>query len=240
MVTAAAAAADAAVTENAAIIREAAAVIARTICANSTVCDQLIALLAACGRVRVDSGDARPLQVVGAAMARFVTVTEEVICATLAYSIQDDEQHLEEIRRLFLRPQETYSVDELATLWRIHPDDVRDIYHDELLRRVSSTEEGAEVRIAWADAVTASVTFNILRPSDVERALGAEFSRVRPAAWRTVPVLVLVPRFIAEAIANEHSIPPTLPVDVRLEQIILEVFASDEYSISPPPPTVAG
>lgn len=216
---------------SATLLHETAVSMTRTVGADRTICDQLIQFLVACGRLSMDSGDAKPLPVVGAAMVRFLAVMEGGICAALAHSIADDEQHHERIRRFFLRPQETYSVEELGTLWGIRPDDVRDIYHDELMRAAASTEEGAGVRIAWADAIATSVTFNILRPFDVERALGAEFSQARPAAWRTVPVLVQVPIFIVEAIAAEHSIPPKLPVNIRLEQIIVEVFASAEHPI---------
>jgi hypothetical protein len=39
-----------------------------------------------------------------------------------------------------------------------------------------------------------------------------------------------VPRFIADAVARDASIPPNLALDVRIEQILLEVFASGEYA----------
>ncbi|MDP9192849.1 MAG: hypothetical protein M3P06_14200 [Acidobacteriota bacterium] len=138
-----------------------------------------------------------------------------------------DGDHLAAIRRFFLQPQEWYSFEELAALWRVHPYDVRDIYHDQLLRRDGSSA----LRIAWADALGTSIAFNMLRPFDIERALGSDFVRVRPETWRTVPILVHIPRFIAEAIALDASIPPRLPLDVRIEQLIVELFTSGECSI---------
>lgn len=144
----------------------------------------------------------------------------------------DDGDHLAAIRRFFLQPQELYSLEELAALWRVHPDDVRDIYHDQLLRRAASNPDGTDsLRIAWADAVGTSVTFNILRPFDIERALGPDFTRARPETWQTVPILIHLPRFIAEAVALDASIPPRLPLDVRIEQLIVELFTSGECPI---------
>lgn len=141
----------------------------------------------------------------------------------------EDGDHLAAIRRFFLEPQEWYSLEELAVLWRLHADDVRDIYHDQLLRRAESNADGAaSIRIAWADAVGTSVTFNILRPFDIERALGPDFTRARPETWQTVPILIHVPRFIAEAIALDACIPPRLPLDVRIEQLLVELFTCGE------------
>lgn len=187
----------------------------------------------ACGGLSIDAGDVdvQPLPVTVGALARFAAFMEGIVAAALRQATEDDQKHLEEIRHFFLHPKETYSVEELSNLWRIHPDDVRDIHHDELLRRAPfHTEAGDAPRIARADAVATGVNFNILRPFDVERALGTAFAHVRGEAWGTVPILVHVPTFIAEAVAVDPSIPPNLPIDVRLEQIILEVFAGSEYS----------
>lgn len=174
--------------------REAAAPITARMCADETTAGQLIDLLVACGRLPLDPGEIRPLPVVATTLARFAAFTERIIWAALAHAVEDDEPHLERIRRFFLRPQETYSIEELASLWRIDSDDVRDIHHDELSRRATLNQERAgPPRIARADAVATTVSYNILRPFDVERALGAEFSHARGEAWRTTPILVHVP-----------------------------------------------
>jgi hypothetical protein len=155
---------------------------------------------------------------------------QEVCAGSLA--ADDDGDHLAAIRRFFLQPQELYSVEELAALWRIHPDDVRDIYHDQLLRQADSTPDWADsLQVAWADALGTSVTFNILRPLDIERALGPDFTRARPEAGRTVSFVIHIPRFIADAIALDVSIPPQLPIDVRIEQIIVELFTNGEGQV---------
>lgn len=130
--------------------------------------------------------------------------------------------HLLAIRRFFLQPQESYAVEDLAALWRVRPDDVCAIYHDELAR-TSSTG-----RIEWADAAGASIAFTMLRPVDIERALGSEFGRVRPDTWRTVPILVHLPKFVIEAVTNEPALPADLALEVRVEQVLIELYARHE------------
>jgi hypothetical protein len=209
----------------------AASAITAAIRADPVTRDQLVDLLIARGRLSVNAGESShlgPEPLVVATLARFTSVVERILHAALTRVFDDDDEHLAAIRRFFLQPQERYSVDDLAALWRIHPDDVRDIYHDQRMR--SDTEAADLFRIAWADAVGTSVTFNILRPFDIERALGADFVHAQSEAWRTLPVLIHVPRFIADAVARDASIPPNLALDVRIEQILLEVFASGEYA----------
>lgn len=207
---------------------KAAAAVTARICADEVTCDQLLLSLHACGRLSLDDRDVRPLPIVMETLARFAALVERIIGVALQNVIEEDETHLEEIRRFFLRPKETYSIEELANLWRVRPDDVRDIYHDEISKEGASDNP----RISWADAVAAGVNFNILRPFAVERALGAEFADARTEAWRTVPILVHLPQFIVDDLADQPSIPAKLSVDVRLEQIILEVFATGEHAIA--------
>jgi hypothetical protein len=61
----------------------------------------------------------------------------------------------------------------------------------------------------------------MLRPLDVERALGDDFSRVWPENWRTVSVVVHLPRFITEVIATEPSLPSELSLEARIEQFLI-------------------
>lgn len=64
----------------------------------------------------------------------------------------------------------------------------------------------------------------MLRPLDIERALGLDFPRVRPEAWRTVTVVVHVPAFVTEALSREAFLPSDLPLDIRIEQLLVETF----------------
>jgi hypothetical protein len=129
--------------------------------------------------------------------------------------------HLAAIRRFFLERRETYSIEELAELWRVHQDDVRDVYHDEF-----RVPDAASRGIAWADAVGASIRFSMLRPIDVERALGLEFTRVRAENWRTVAIVIHLPKFITNALALQPSVPANLDIEVRVEQLVMELFVA--------------
>jgi hypothetical protein len=132
-----------------------------------------------------------------------------------------ERSRLEEIRRFFLQPSEAYSIPELAALWQVHEEDVRAVFHDELARPTATDD-----RIAWALVLRASVGLCMLRPLDVERALGADFTRVRPETWKTVSVVVHVPTFVTEALTTEPALPADLPLNVRIEQLLVELFTS--------------
>jgi hypothetical protein len=64
-------------------LHETAVAMTRAMCVDRTICDQLMRLLVACGRLSVDSGNDRPLHVLETAMARFRALTQEVIYAAL-------------------------------------------------------------------------------------------------------------------------------------------------------------
>jgi len=133
-----------------------------------------------------------------------------------------DLDHHAAIRHFFLHRQQSYSIAEIAALWRVAPEDVRDIHHDELSR---SSNEAAQ-RISWVDVLDTSVSFSMLRPVDIERALGPDFALARPDAWRTAEVTIHLPRFITVALLSDAAIPPDLSLEVRVEQLILESFMS--------------
>ena len=197
---------------------------------HDTTWNQLLKLLAASRRLTGDAenlgdGSVKSARILGSALWRFSAITEcFLIAAALQFAITDDTDHLDAIRRFFLQPLEAYSIDDLAALWRVHPDDVRDIYFDQLC------EPAAQMRIPWADALGASVNFNMLRPFDIERALGKDFTQARTEVWRTVPILIHLPRFVADAVALDAAIPATLALDLRIERFLLEHFASGSDS----------
>lgn len=120
-------------------------------------------------------------------------------------------------------------------VWRILVDDVRDVYHDEIARwEELNGREGVEThkapQIKWATAVRTTAIFSLLRPLDIERALGQDFVNVRSERWRTVPILVYLPRFVANAFELDPSIPPKLAVAHRIEQILLEFFTTEHVT----------
>ena len=123
-------------------------------------------------------------------------------------------QQLAGIRRFFLQPQETYSLGELAALWRISVECVREICCD---------KAPDALRIAWADALEAAITFTLFRPVDVERALGSQFGRVRSELWRTVPLHIYVPRFIVQAIEFDG----VRTQSARIEKFLFDLFPQE-------------
>jgi hypothetical protein len=103
-----------------------------------------------------------------------------------------DEKHRTDIRRFFLEPQEFYTVRNLAQLWRVSEETIRNIWADEIDRWLDSNALDT-FRIAWTDAVGASATFHVFRPYDIECAFGDEFQRVFPKSQRTVAILIRIP-----------------------------------------------
>jgi hypothetical protein len=214
---------------------EAASAITGAMRAHDTTWSQLLKLLASSSQ-RL-SGDAEHpgdesvvcARILGSALWRFSALAERLLIAALKFAVTDDTDHLDAIRRFFLQPLDAYSIDVLAALWRVHPDDVRDIYFDQL--SAPAVTDRTSVRIPWADALGASTTFNMLRPFDIERALGTDFMQVRTEMWRTVPILIHLPQFIADAVALDASIPATLALDLRIERFLLEHFTSGSYRV---------
>ena len=125
-----------------------------------------------------------------------------------------------EIRGFFLQPAESYSINELAQLWQVHPADVRDFFDDELGHIPSEVSP----RIAWSIAVEATVNSSMIRPVEIERALGSDFTGVRPERWRTVPLVVHLPVFVRDAVAREACLPSNLAPAIRIERLLVERF----------------
>ncbi|HEY0371617.1 MAG TPA: hypothetical protein VGD79_06425 [Thermoanaerobaculia bacterium] len=148
---------------------------------------------------------------------RFVQAAEELLETALQEAIETDEGFLSDIRRWFERPQDSYTIEEIASVLRITVDDAMDIYHDEL------GDDTRPTVVGWADALVTAAEYGLLRPYDIERALGADFVEARSGeAWRTVPILIRIPRWVADAIRREPVIPPKLGVSQRVELILLE------------------
>ena len=163
------------------------------------------------------------------ACKRFGDLLEQTLEVTLRDAVEIDEEYLADLRRFFLEPPESHSIRELAALWRITIEDARDIYHDEIAR--FEAPEGAAdsaddvVRVDWANATLTAALFGLLRSFDIERALGLEFVKTRTAEpWRAIPILIRIPRFVADAIGSETSIPRTLSVAHRVERLLIDIF----------------
>jgi len=206
-------------------LRDAAAVIAESMTAHEAVVERLFGSLNARkpGLLRTEYET-----LLDAALDRFAAALRDVLEAVLPAVVEHDTESITAIRRFLLEPQETYSVEDLAALWRIPSEDIRDIYHDELAgwAEAHPAQPGC-LRVTRADAVGTGLMFNLLRPFDVERALGDDFNRVRPDSWRTVPVLIWLPRFIADALPSDVHHSSSQHLAEHVERFILELFEGE-------------
>lgn len=153
---------------------------------DDTVIARLRDLAKAVGRGR----DEAPAVMTPATVALFDDLTAMLIESVLPGLIDEStDAHLADIRHFFLDPKEDYSITELAVLWRMAVDDVRDFLDAEIEKWENATKQPeSSFRMSWADAVSASTKFNLLRAFDVEVALSDDFDRARSDRWRTVPL----------------------------------------------------
>jgi hypothetical protein len=194
---------------------------------DASVADALRTLLISSGRA---SSAVELLRLLPALAGRLATAIGLVIEGTPLRDLMPDEGLVRRVREFFLHPQETYSIDELSAVWEISEDDVCDIYSDELIEGERRHPRGPDgLRVAWADAVGATVFWTLFRPCEIEVALAEDFSRARSDRWRTVPILVRLPRFVLDLITTAPPFPDaakTLPA--KIEQFIVGAFR-DEY-----------
>jgi len=197
--------------------------------ANSIVRQELRRLLVSVGRLPSNArGRADPQQsgVVDAALRKLLGVLQIFLPAALSEAVEDDQAYHAGIRRFFLEPKDAYSLDELAAFWRISSEDVREVFSDELANWAKSHPHSPDAfRVGWHDALRTSLSYNFFRPIDVERALGPDFSRVRPDAWYTVPLLIYVPRFMVAALEFDGVMSSSKRAQAaRIEQYLFDLF----------------
>ena len=168
---------------------------------------------------RLAGTDPRYAERVTTAAGRFTQAAEELLASLVAEIVETDEDFLADIRRWFVTPRDSYTISEIAAVLRISVEDATDIYDDDL------PDDARSNRVGWADALVTAAEYGLLRPYDVERALGADFVEARSGeAWRTVPVLIRIPRYVADAIQRQVVIPRELSLPHRIERILFEQF----------------
>ncbi|HUP61299.1 MAG TPA: hypothetical protein VNA69_12850 [Thermoanaerobaculia bacterium] len=202
-----------------ALTREAAVAITASLRSHEGVRRRVASLLRATG---ADAGDA----MVQSAMDRLIELLDAsgVVEAALRASVLGCERARDAgIRAFFLDPKETYSLQELGDLWDVPLDDVLAIYREEAVEWSAShpRQPAAEMTVMWPDALGASLAFHVIRPFDIERALGRDFTRVRPENWKTLPVVLRLPQWIADRLQREPSLPSNLDLAGRIEQLLL-------------------
>ena len=152
----------------------------------------------------------------------FARLLRQLIADALDVAVQD-RRRAAEIRAFFEGATASYTLLDLAVLWRIPLPDVCAIFSDHVATARLRSGSPATFAVRWIDAVSAATVFNLFRAVEVERALGPDLGRLRSEAWRTRPVLVHLPQFIVDAIKSTTSVPSEIPLEARTEQFIADV-----------------
>jgi hypothetical protein len=216
-----------------AMIERAAREIVSVIRTDETVTEVIAALLTSTGRL-VRPGGSVSCDTFRLLFARsmdvFAAALQDATGLALLEMLTSDKRRTLLIREFFLEPKDFYSFDDLADLWCVPVESVQDVFYDWIAQCDLDLGSGVAgtTRVGWPLAVVTTVTFSLLRPADIERALGAQFGLVRGTRWATVPVLIRIPRFVATAFALDQSLPSSLALAKRIEQVLLE-FVSAEY-----------
>lgn len=180
-------------------IQRAAEAISAALAADNAVRQELRRLLTS---VRGDGHGA----VEEASLRKLLDLLRPLLEIVLPHSVEDDHADLAGIRRFFLEPQTAYTLEELAALWRISRSAVRDVFVDELEAwRVADSSASDAFRVLWEDAWRASISYKLFRPFAIERALGADFTQVLTESWRTVPLVIHMPRFMVDVFAFDRA-----------------------------------
>jgi hypothetical protein len=213
-------------------VQQAAEAIAAAISADTTVRRDLLRLFVVGRRpsnIRERSDDGQGTAG-DATVRKLLDMLRPLLEIVLAHSVENDQVYLAGIRRFFLEPQATYTLYELAALWRVNVRNVRGVFADELAAwREASASACDTFRVSWKDAQRVSITYNFVRPFDVERALGADFERVWTASWRIVPLVIYVPRFMMDVLAFEGVTSSNRTPSARIEQYLFDLFADEHH-----------
>jgi hypothetical protein len=212
------------------VYRTSAASMAGLLRTSDATADHIIRLLRANGSLPTDRSESPEEfdRVFDAALHRLGELLTRFIEIALRFAVEDDDDYLRDLRTFYLRPRENYSIEELAAIWRTSCEQVRDVFHDEIDRWADAHPDAADAPlISWREAADANDAFAIARAFDVERALGDHFSRVRAPGWRTVPLLLHLPRFIIDAISSEAGTPSDRTLAACVERFVLDSFMTD-------------
>lgn len=217
------------------LCRRSAAVLTAKLGTCDLTSDHVIALLRGSGALPTDGSESpdEHRDVCDAALDRLRQSLRIGIEIALRAAIADDRQYLQKIRAFFTQPTDAYTLEDLAALWSIPATELRDVFHDEV-DRWTETHPDAPDRclITREDALRAVDMFGIVRPVDVERALGSDFVRLRPPSCRTVPLLIYLPRFVVDAVLADRDRGDEWSADARIEQFIRDCVASEHLPVN--------
>lgn len=153
---------------------------------------------------------------------------EKCSVSPLVAAVKDAHARLSMIRSFFLEPQPTYTFADLARLWQVPVTVVQDIYEERCVSQLAGTDSAQGLHVPSDDAVGTTISFNLLRPYDVERALDAEFTKIRSDEWKTVPLLIRLPRFALHTVAARASLCSDPSASVQIEHFIVEVLLDEK------------
>jgi len=140
------------------------------------------------------------------------------------------------IRELFLRDRD-YSIDALAELWRVSESEVvHDVMRDEvqIWREAHPTQAVTEFRASARSVRELSVSYNLIRPGEIEQVLGDAFRRVRSPAWRTRAVTLQLPEWLLTITEESPLFLTSHSLEARVEFYLFAFFAQERPETIPP------
>lgn len=144
----------------------------------------------------------------------------------------DGADRFNDIRHFFLSPRERYSLGDLMAIWRIPLDDMLAMFSDTLDAADGGQSNPAAFEVSAAEAHETAAVFSVFRPIEVEQALADDFERVRPAQWRTIPLVVHVPRFVVDTLTRYPFIPVPDSLPACDERLLCELAEVDRTFVS--------
>ena len=130
------------------------------------------------------------------------------------------------IRRFFLYPHSRYALRHPAAIWRVPPDDVLAMFSD-VLNEPDLNGSDPLAFEAPAAARETAMAFHVFRWIEIEQALGEDCERACPEEWRTIPLLIHVPRFTLDGLAACSFLPEPESLAARAERLLCEVIELD-------------
>jgi hypothetical protein len=131
------------------------------------------------------------------------------------------------IRRFFLYSRERYTLRDLAQIWRVPEDVVVAMFFDELNAARRNGANPLTFEVSADDAMEAANAFHVFRAIEVEQALADDFESARRDDWRTIPLVVHLPLFVADSLGEYPFLPDPGSLAARAERLLFEFLQVD-------------
>lgn len=126
------------------------------------------------------------------------------------------------IRRFYFCPQPSYTLAELASLWRIRLGEACAIFADELFRERGVSADPDYFRVTHEHALRAVRNFHVFRWVDIETALGEHFNQTIGEDLRTIPITVHLPRYVVYSIRATPFVVEADSLSERVERLLCD------------------